>query len=345
MSAASPFALADPEWLAHRHVEDADAVRFLHVPRTDRSQVPFLTDANLGERVAAPDVPIASCLDAAERPRTLCWLFHSAFCGSTLLAHALDMGGAASSLSEPVLLNDMVGARRRGAPPAAVARLADVALRLLARPYPGERAVVVKPSNIVNPLAELLLALAPQAPAVFLFAPLETFVLSVARKGLPCRLWVRELLEGYLRDDFVALGLEPGEYFRLTDLQVAAVGWLAQHGHFQRLAAALPDGRLKLLDADRMMADPAGAVTAVAVHYRLGVESSELARVASGPAFARHSKSGGVYSAEARRADYAAASAAYGDEIGVVLDWAHRVAEGAGIALAPPPALLLAHAG
>ena len=81
------------------------------------------------------------------------------------------------------------------------------------------------------------MALRPEARAIFLYAPLESFLISVARKGLGCRLWARELLEGQLRDGYVDLGFSSGDYFRQTDLQVAAVGWLAQHMAFRRLAA------------------------------------------------------------------------------------------------------------
>jgi hypothetical protein len=331
------FDPADPEWLAHRHVDSADAIRFIHVPRGDRREVPFLTDAKLGDRAPVRECSIAAGLASFERP-ALAWIFHSAFCGSTLLAHAFDSPGAASSLSEPMLLNDVVGLRRRGAAPPAVARLADAALRLLGRPYPGEAAVVVKPSNVVNPLAELLLALQPNAPAIFLYAPLETFLLSVARKGLECRLWVRELLEGYLKENYLALGFDAADYFRQTDLQVAAIGWLAQHGHFARLAGKLGPGRLRMLDADRMLADPERALAAAASHFGLALHA---AAVAAGPVFRRNSKSGTAYSKVDRQADYAAARASHGEEIELVLEWAERVAAAAGIALDPPPALRL----
>ena len=44
-----------------------------------------------------------------------------------MLARALDLPGVAMGLSEPVILNDVVGFRRRGAAPRDVARLADAA--------------------------------------------------------------------------------------------------------------------------------------------------------------------------------------------------------------------------
>ncbi len=238
-----------------------------------------------------------------------------------------------------MLLNDVVGFRRRGGAPREVARIADAALCALCRPFGPQEAVVIKPSNVVNPLAELFMALRPQAKAIFLFAPLETFLISVARKGLPCRLWVRELLEGYLREDYVALGFEPGDYFRQTDLQVAAVGWMAQHASFARLATKLGSDRIRFLDADRMVADPAAAVSAAARHFELGASSETIVGIVAGPAFTRHSKSGGAYSAQTRAADYAAARASYGEEIDTVLLWARQVADAAGVSLAPPAAI------
>ena len=142
MTTPATFDLANAEWLAHRHVEGADRIAFSHVPRADHRSAPFLTDEYLGDARAQHELPVADCL-AGTPPQPMGFLFHSAFCGSTLLLSALDRPGVAMGLSEPVLLNDVVGFRRRGAPPAAVARLADSATRLLARPFAdGEREIV-----------------------------------------------------------------------------------------------------------------------------------------------------------------------------------------------------------
>lgn len=339
MTVPAQALLADPEWLAHRFVESDDAFRFIRLPRADHAGAAFLTDDYLGPREVGGDVAAAQCL-ALPGDAPLGLIFHSAFCGSTMLLRALDRPGLAMGLSEPVVLNDVVGFRRRGADPRAVARAADAAMRLLARPFgPGE-AVVIKPSNVVNPLAELLLMLRPKAQAIFLHAPLETFLISVVRKGLPCRLWVRELLEGYLRENFVQLGFEPQDHFRQSDLQVAAVGWLAQHLHFARLAARLGPERLRSLDADRMTADPAAAIAATAAHFGLTLAPEALGEIVSGPAFTRHSKSGAAFTAETRANEYAAARAAHGEEIELVLRWAAQVAERAGIAMQAPAPLL-----
>ena len=332
-------ALTDPEWYGHRYVESTDTFRLIGLARAEHAAMPFLTDEYLGSDRPAQDVPTADCLaNLSHGP--LHFLFHSAFCGSTLLTRALDRPGLAMGLSEPQSLNDVVGIRRRGAPPQVVARAADTALRLLGRPFGENEAVVVKPSNLLNPLADLLLALQPDAKALFLYAPLETFLISVVRKGLHCRLWVRELLEGYLREGYVDLGFTPEDYFRQSDLQVAAIGWLAQHRHFATLAAKYGATRIATLDADRMTAEPARAIAAAIAHYGLAADPAAVAEIVAGPAFSRHSKSGAAYTAQQRATEYAQARAAYGEEIDMVVVWAERVAETFGIALTAPNALL-----
>lgn len=339
MNGLPPFNLADAEWLAHRHVEGADRMAFQHVARADHRTAPFLTDEYLGTGRARYELSVAECL-AGAAPRPMGFIFHSAFCGSTLLLSALDRPGLAMGLSEPVLLNDVVGFRRRGAAPAAVARLADAATRLLARPFAPEERVIVKPSNILNPLAELLLALRSDAPAILLHAPLETFLVSVVRKGLWCRLWVRELLEGFLTDQVVDLGMSANDYFRQSDLQVAATGWLAQHALFHRLAGKLGPSRVRTLDSEVLTGDPAAVLAAAAAHLGLAASADDLAAMAAGPAFTRHSKSGAAFDTALRAAEYAEARRAHEDEIGKVVIWAQAVAEANGLPLDLPHPLL-----
>jgi len=181
---ASAAALRDPEWLAHRYDSNHDAFHFRRVPRDIRREVPFLTDMHLGEE-AAPLVLSRTASRESVEPAPVHFLFHSAYCASTMLVQAIDQPGIASGLSEPVLLNDMVGWRRRGAAPRDHARVMDDALAMLARPLTAGEAVIIKPSNIFNPLARGALTLRPGAHAILLYAPLRVFLLSVARKALP----------------------------------------------------------------------------------------------------------------------------------------------------------------
>jgi hypothetical protein len=254
-----------------------------------------------------------------------------------MLVRLFDQPGIGMGLSEPQILNDMVGWRRRGAAVPDHARGAALALRLLARPFAPGEAVVVKPSNIVNPLAPGLMTLSPQSRAILLHAPLKDFLLSVARKGLWCRLWCRELLEGYLQDQFVQLGFEPRDFFRQSDLQVAAVGWLAQQAGFAQMIARFGP-RIASLDSARLTRDPVAAAHAAANHYGMAGLTAE--QLAGHPALTRDSKSGDAFTPGQRDRDLAAAEAAYGAEIDQVVGWAKAVADTAAVPMTLPSALL-----
>lgn len=322
--------LSDAEWLAHRYDRSSDQIRFLRVPRQRHREISFLTDENIG---AAP----VNIIDRSEAvslasPGTPHFIFHSAFCASTMLVRAMDHPGIAMGLSEPVILNDIVGFRRRGEfQPSQVAQALDEALTLLARPFARGEAVIIKPSNILNTLAGAMMAIRPDSKALFLYAPLPIFLASVARKGMWCRLWARELLEGLLLEGAINLGFETKDYFRLTDLQVAAVGWLAQHALFGTLAQRLGQSRLMTLNSETLMADQGKAVSALASHFGLG-KAGEL-HLTDNAALRRHSKTGKVFDADQRRAEQQQAYAAYGDEIEKVNIWAEAVARNAGVSL------------
>ena len=325
-------AIRSPLWLAHRFDETRRAFQLRHVPRARHSAVPFLTDQHLGQEPAplvVSDAEVAAALaGAAAAP--LHFIFHSAYCASTMLVRLFDQPGASMGLSEPQLLNDMVGWRRRGADVPSHGRAMARSLALLARPFAPGEAVVVKPSNILASLAPAILALRPSARAVLLHAPLGDFLLSVARKGLWCRLWCRELLEGYLQEGFVELGFGPHDYFRQSDLQVAAVGWLAQQAAFARISERF-GARVVTLDSRQLTRAPAATAAAVAAHF--GIEGLSEADFARHPALARDSKSGAAFGPGQRDHDLAAAEAAYGDEIAQVAGWAEAVAAQAGIKL------------
>ncbi len=340
MSAApSPSAIiADPEWLPHRYDAEGNTVHFRHVPRARHGEGAFLTDEYLGPGTVVP-VSLDTAMASAP-PGALHFIFHSAFCASTLLARAFDFPGVAMGLSEPVILNDIVGMRRRGGPPGDIARTLDGAMRLLARPFGDGEPVVVKPSNVLNGLADALLTIRPQARVVLLHAPLPVFLASVARKGMWCRLWARELLEGLLTDRVVDLGMTPQDHFRQTDLQVAAVGWLAQHALFERLADKFGSERIRTLDSETLLARPTDAMRALAAHYGIAATADQIGAMATGPAFTRHSKSGEAFSPDARRDEQRAAHTAHADEIEKVAQWGAIIAEQFGIAMTLPHPLL-----
>jgi hypothetical protein len=334
MTKSAAEIVADPEWLAHRYDEQADAFQYRHVTRSRHAEVGFATDDYLGKE----DNPVVVRREEAARllgeQAPIHFIFHSAFCASTMLVRALDVPGSAMGISEPVILNDMVGWRRRGAAVQMHARVMDDVLGQLSRPWGLGESVVVKPSNIYNGLAMGALALRPSSKAMVLHAPLEEFLLSVARKGMWCRLWVRELLESLLQEGMVDLGFEPRDFLRQTDLQVAGVGWLAQQAQFHRIANQFGADRIASMDSETLTGDPAASVARVATHF--GLSRHDPADYAGHPAIGRNSKSGAGFERGERQLDQARAREVYGDEIEKVAEWIRVVGERRDISMELP---------
>lgn len=333
-------AAADASWLAHRYHPGTDAIHLLPVPRSLHRRVTFLTDEYLPQGLEPLIVSRADAMAGAPPPAPLHFVFHSAFCCSTLVARAFDRPGWAMGLKEPIILNDIVGWRRRGEKGPDMAAVLDNVLTLLARPFgPGE-AVVVKPTNVVNGLAPAILTLRPQSRALLLYAPLRTYLASVARKGLDGRLWVRTLLLGLLDDKLINLGFAPRDYIGQSDLQAAAIGWLAQQAVFQGLVQKFGATRVRMIDSETLMRDPATTMSGLSGLFRLPLGADALGEIVEGPAFTRHSKTGETFGATDRVREQDATPDAYADEIEKVVYWAGKVAESAGIALAPSAPLI-----
>ncbi|HEX9946878.1 MAG TPA: hypothetical protein VGA98_04990 [Allosphingosinicella sp.] len=335
MSAApDPTAVArDATWLPHRYDESQDAVHFLRLTREEHRSVTFITDEYIPAEAPRLVLRRSDVAAAAGPPAPLHFIFHSAYCCSTLMARAVDIEGTSMGLKEPLILNDLTGWRRRGADPRRLAAMLDTVLALLAQPFAPGESVVVKPSNVLNALAAAMLGLRPRSNAILLYAPLPDFLRSIAKKGLWGRRWVRELFIGQLRDGIVDLGLDEQHYLDLTDLQIAAAGWLAQHALFSALIGRFGPARVRALDSATLMARPAEVMARLSDLFGLGLEERGIETVLAGPAFTTHSKSNAGFSAADRLAEQSDAALVHADEIEKVAIWAEAVAGAAGVSM------------
>jgi hypothetical protein len=130
-------------------------------------------------------------------------------------------------------------------------------------------------------------------------------------------------------------GFTEEELYRQTDLQVAAVGWLVQHALFAETTRQ-HDG-YRTLDSETLVACPTECMSALKDVFELGIDPQI---VAAGPAFRSHSKDGTNYSPARREEERERGKILHGREIGIVLEWADRLAEHAGIAMTLPAPLL-----
>lgn len=324
----------DPLWLPHRYDPGYDAVHYLRLDRAQHDALTFLIDSELPaglDKLVLERAPSVGA--AAPHAAPLHFIFHSAYCCSTLLARAFNQPGTAMGLKEPTILNDIVGWRRRGAEPQRIAAVLGDVMNLLAQPFTEGEAVIAKPSNVLNGLAMPILSMRPETRALLLHAPLQVYLASIAKKGMWGSLWVREHFRGALKDGIVQLGFQADDYLGQTDLQIAAAGWLAQHAVFEAVVKRFGPGRVRTLDSETLLARKGETLVALADLFRLDLSPEKIDAIANGPVFARHSKFATPFGTEQRDREYEALPASRREEIGKVAVWAEAVASHAGIPL------------
>lgn len=328
MKDPSPRELAlNPEWIPHAVKEDGEVLTSIYVPAASRKELVFLTEGQFRGAYPRASSPIASVRReadaAAEGP--LHFIFHSSFCCSTLLAKALERPGTSTSLSEPNILVDLAQEATRGSFPRD--GTLDLALHLLARPLHAGESVIVKPSSFANRLIGKVLDLRPHSRGVLLYSDAKTFLSSVIRRGLLGRINARRLYRSLASTSLLDFGFSPDDTFDQTDLQVAALTWLMQMALFDQLSGRYGRGRLMVLDAADLLADPARELGRVQSFFDLGFTDGQIAEIVAGPAFSRHSKNQDRnYDAKMRERDLEELMKVHSEELEMVLQWLGAVA-------------------
>ncbi len=318
---------ADPCWLPHAFDPARNVLIFKRLPRERLGASAFLADIARESGFESAEMPLAALVSAAppvSAPVT--FIFHTAFCCSTLLVRALEVPGISTGLSEPGIIASLAGAG-----PAGQAALAPVAA-LLARPWGTGEAVFIKPTNHANMLAPALMRALPQSRAVLMTNPLPSFLAAVVRKGMMGRRWGRQLYLEMMSYAGMDLGLDGREQFLMTDLQATGLAWFLN----QRFLAAMVQNfgeRVRVLDGDAFGRDPAATLARAYGFAGQAASPEQIAAIATGPVFARDAKTGEDYAAKAARDAEATRSSVTEDEIAKVGEWVGMIARQAGLSV------------
>lgn len=328
MTDAATTIEADPDWLPHRIDPELERMQFLRILRRDLGAQGFLADRKPARPIDEAWLPLRAVMNMRPQTGPIHFLFHTAFCRSTLLVRALDGPGTLVGLNEPGILASLVNVGiGKGRPEMAlVRRVVD----LLSRTHPGEAAVIVKPTNHANALMPMLLSARPQSTAVLMTNALPAFLAAVVRKEMMGRRWARLLyleLQAYAGMDF---GMDGREQFVATDLQVAALAWFLNQRWFALQQTRFGD-RLRVLDGDRFDAERARTIEAVGEFVGVIVRRETAEEIATDPIFTIHSKSGGDFAVKDAADTSRSASPVTDEEIAQVGKWIGMIAQQAGL--------------
>lgn len=320
---------ANPDWLPHAYDAARRSVQFVRFSNDVIASPLFLADhhpADPEDTVWIGERDVVQLQTDAPTPH---FIFHTAFCRSTLLVRALHASGRATGLNEPGILNSLAeidrDARRE-----ATARL-DACLGLLSKPRSAAGSVVIKPSNIANALIPGIMTARPQARAIMMSNSSRAFCRSVHRKGLMGRRWARRLTAHVQRYAPLDLGLDHAGLFELTDMQVAGLAWLLQQRWFAILLADRWGERMLTLDGDTFAERPAETLVRAAAHFGLDLDVVTADEIIAGPLFASHAKLGGSYAETVEREARAAHSPVVEEEIEMASVWIEQIARQVGL--------------
>lgn len=327
--ATDALSSASPVWIPHRiDLQSGEAV-LLQLPASAFSGAGFLADYT--PETALDSTTISLDELAAMRPATgpLHFIFHTAFCRSTLLARALNIGGVVTGMSEPGIIASLASAGDAGT------RYIEPCLKLLARARTGPEGAVqtvfIKPTNHANRLLPALMQAAPAAKAVIISNSLRAFLKSVNRKGLMGRRWARNLyleVQSYAPLD---LGIDPRENFLLSDMQVAGLAWLLQRRWIETNIHSASGARMQTLDSDRFNDNRAGILRAITRFAGLELTPQQIDRAATSEIFRTHAKLGGDYTDSEQREAAQGTNPAFDEEVGMVGQWIEQIALQAGV--------------
>jgi hypothetical protein len=317
----------DPRWLPHTYDLSGSTITSVFVERNLRKDLMFLSDEhykNDFRKVANPASAVAAHIsEASEAP--LHFIFHTAFCGSTLMVRALEVAGLSHGINEPDVLINLANRLIRRDDEANRERLRLV-LRLLARPMDAGEIVVVKPSNFASCLLVPALEARPGTRAVLLYSDVRSLLRSILKRGLWGRIWGRRLFRTTASWSSLDFGYSEEETFVLTDLQALGLAWVMQMHHFREVAERMGD-RVMLVDSADFLAEPGPALLRIARLFDLALDPSMVDRIVSGPTFARHSKFSDLdYGSEQRAADQSAVESVHHEELEMVVKWVEAVA-------------------
>ena len=253
------------------------------------------------------------------------FIFHVAFCGSTLLATLLDVPGKSLSLREPHVLIDVAEAASSQSIPAKPA--VDLVRELLRRPWqPGERNLC-KPSNWANNLIPILTSRPAQIRPLFLATDGRDYLRALLRGGHDRIEYALRATDHLLRhhessDDLWARAVSD----TVDGLEIAArIALISLHLQFLMFGMAARQGswgRSHLLTLDEIEDDPVRAALTAARALDLDIEEPDVvssARRWTGR-YAKDRKE--RYSVSRRRAENERIEKAHGGVIDRALDWA-----------------------
>jgi hypothetical protein len=205
----------------------------------------------------------------------LSWLFHTSFCGSTLLARVLHAPPYAVCLREPMALRRLGDARHEGQ---SIEALAPQVVALLSRAWHPKGSVVIKPTHAALNVASALLRVSPSSRAVVLTSDLDDFLVSNLKKTPESQAKIPHLAERAMTASGFHARLPPPAFDPPDLLCAAVLQWAAQRELLVDIVDAAKSERVRVLAMHGLLEDLFTAAKETAAWLSIDIPAEELAK-------------------------------------------------------------------
>ena len=238
------------------------------------------------------------------------WIFHVAQCGSTLLARALDNPDENLVLREPAVLRRLgVSSAPSGQSGMDAARMIPMARDILGKAFNPSAPVLIKANVAVNFIANDLMKLDPEAPAVLLYFPLKNYLAAILRTQGHVDWTERVFDELCLKDSPWAEGTE-----LVTPAQKGAMLWFAQMKIYESLLEQFEN--VRSLHAREIFDNPAETIVEASKLFGMEISARRADDIVASDLFHSYSKNPALdYDPEVRIAREAESLGRLSDDI------------------------------
>jgi len=292
------YILDDPRYFFYDLNIQRGTFEFVEVTRASLSGRPFLDKRFFHYNESFHSFPFLNVFKhfktAERKSPPLNFLFHSAFCCSTLLAKCLDVEGKNLSLKEPMALVGLGGIKntffREQDDDPRWKQFFDLAFFLLGRRFNKAEKILIKPSNSVNILIEDAAASKKTDKSLLLYGSLERFLVSVIHGGREREQNITALLHGMVGNFTRYLPKDLPDIITMSPLEKAVLLWGLQLENFKTVLGEGGKSNFRTLDCDLFLEEPVETLDRVFEFLDIEVKPEKIEEIVASPVFLSHSK-------------------------------------------------------
>lgn len=299
------------------------AAWLVDMDREDFYQSSFLDQRIIVKNHDVRSQPIDRYLNRVNEQRigNPAFIFHTAFCCSTLLARSLDFPGQTMVFREPLTLLQLADLKRGlSQSDQAYDLLLEKTLQSLLNSSFSERRVVIKPTNLANNLLPDLIAIAPSAKFLLLHDELEPFMISVLKRPEESATGIQHFLNRFLLDN----PMEDRSLLTQTRGKLhyqAALAWALQKRYLNNVLESNA-ASIRTIQTPRLLEEPTNALASISEWLALDLDSQPFSDIVTTPVWNRNAKHPGKrYDPEQRAREQASLRLRFASAVDDATQW------------------------